>query len=171
MNDLHDKRFAVIGVGNIGRILVGRLQAEGVPAAQMTVCEPDPERSATASAVFGVRAAPLDDEQVCGADVLLLTMPPNAALETLRALGDRLSAGQVVVSFAAAVPLEKLEAAAPAGVELVRVMPNAPSLVGEGMNPVAYSESATAETKALVGALFLYSGGRHEKMLQAESLS
>lgn len=152
MNALRDKHLAVIGAGNIGRILLERLGAAGVPAGQLAVCDSDPERGKVAAAQFGVRAASLSDEAVCSADALLIATPPKAAPEVLRALAGRLRPGQVIVSFAA-VPLERLERLAPRGVPVVRVMPNAPSLVGQGMNPAAYGASVTPEARALVEAV------------------
>ena len=58
-----------------------------------------------------------------------------------------------MVSFAAAVPLNRLEAELPANTPVVRIMPNAPSLVGQGMNPVAYGKHVTPEARALAEAI------------------
>jgi pyrroline-5-carboxylate reductase len=44
MNGRRDKGFVVIGAGNIGRILIGRLQSAGVSARQIRVCDSNPER-------------------------------------------------------------------------------------------------------------------------------
>ena len=42
--NLSEKHLAVIGAGNIGRILLERLRAAGVPADAMVVCDSDPAR-------------------------------------------------------------------------------------------------------------------------------
>lgn len=152
-NALQNKHFAVIGVGSIGRILVGRLQASGVPSQQIVVCDTLPERSAVAAAIFGVRAVALTDDLAPEADIILIAVPPKAALEVLQAVSGQLRADQIVISFAAAVPLAKLEAVTPDEVMVVRVMPNAPSLVGQGMNPVTYGRSVTPEAEGVVEAL------------------
>lgn len=150
---LRDKHFAVIGVGNIGRILITRLQAAGVPARQMTVCDAVPERSAAAAATFGVRTAALAGVLAHETDILLLAAPPRAVPEVLQAMSGQLRADQIVISFAAAVSLANLETAVPDGVMVVRVMPNAPSLLGQGMNPVVYGKPITPEARAVVEAL------------------
>jgi pyrroline-5-carboxylate reductase len=46
--------------------------------------------------------------------------------------------------------LEWLESWLPSEVMVARVMPNAPSLFGQGMNPVAYGRRITPEGRALV---------------------
>jgi len=158
MNTLINKRLTIIGVGNIGRILLERLLAVGVPAEHLAVCDNDPARG-EAAARFGVRAVSLTDEAACSADTLLIATPPKVVPEVLQTLDGRLHPGQVVVSFAAAVPLARLEALVPSGVSVVRVMPSAPSLVGQGMNPVAYGASVTPEARALVEALLATLGG------------
>ncbi len=149
---LRDKHLMVIGAGNIGRILLERLHAAGVPADHLTVYDSDPDRGQTAAAQFGVRVVSLTDEMACSADAVLIATPPPTIPQVVQAL-KWLRPGQVIVSFAAAVPLERLEALTPPGVSVARVMPNAPSLVGRGMNPVAFGTSVTPEARALVETL------------------
>jgi pyrroline-5-carboxylate reductase len=153
-----NKQIAVIGAGNIGRILLKHLTEAGVPAGQLVVCDSEVAHSQAAAAEFGVRVAVLTDDAVCHADVLLLAVSPKSVIDVLRTLVPHLRPGQVVVSFAAANPLEGLEAIVPAGVAVIRVMPNAPSLVSQGMNPVAYGAKVTAEARALVEALLALLG-------------
>ena len=153
INELDQKHLAVIGAGNIGRILLGRLRAAGVDGDLMVVCDADPARSQEASEQFGVREAALTDETVCFADVILIATPPKTVPDVLCSLAGRLSPGQLVVSFAAIVPLDRLEAMLPEGVAVVRIMPNAPSLIGLGMNPVAYGTFVSPEHRFLAAEL------------------
>ncbi len=155
---LREKRFAVIGVGNIGRILITRLLAAGVPAAHIVVCDADITRGQAATVEFGVGAVPLPDEAACTADLILLAPSPKAVPDLLQNIAPQLHQGQVVVSFAAMISLARLEAIAPSGVAVVRVMPNAPSLVGAGMNPVVYGKTATTEARELVTAVLAILG-------------
>ncbi len=134
--------YLIVGLGNIGRILVIRLRAAGVPPESLLVCDTDAQRAESIAAEFGARPVTLSDESARRAEVLLLAAPPKAIPELLRHLAPYLTAEQVVVSFAAALPLEKLQTLIP-GIPLVRVMPNAPSLVGQGMNPVAWGLAVT----------------------------
>jgi len=142
-------QVAVVGLGNIGRILLERMLAVGVPGDRLVVRDADPTREQDFIRRFGVRGLPL--EEAAGvADVVLLAVPPKAALGVVRELRQWLHPGQVIISFVAAVPLALLEDILPEGVAVARVMPNAPSLIGQGMNPVCYGRLARGEAKALV---------------------
>jgi pyrroline-5-carboxylate reductase len=59
----------------------------------------------------------------------------------------------LVISFAAAVPLAHIESMLHPGKPVARIMPNAPSLIGQGINPVAYGASVTPEARELVEAI------------------
>jgi pyrroline-5-carboxylate reductase len=151
--NLSEKHLTVIGAGNIGQILLERLRAAGVPANHLVVCDSDLARAGAMAEKYGVRTVSLNDEAACAAEAILIATSVKAVSEVLGALSARLRPSQVVVSFAAAVPLSRIEALLPPGITVVRVMPNAPSLVGQGMNPVAYSAGVTAEARALVDAI------------------
>ena len=83
----------------------------------------------------------------------LVATSPGSMADVVKALAGVMRAGQTVVSFAAAVPVSYLEALVPAGVSVMRIMPNAPSLVDQGMNPVVYGASSTPDARALVEAV------------------
>ncbi len=102
---------------------------------------------------YGIRTGILADETVCEADALLLTVPPREVFNALLVFADWVCKCRLVISFAAAVPLSKIEAMLRPGTSVARVMPNAPSLVGQGMNPVAYGSAVTVEERALVEAI------------------
>ncbi len=153
MNTLKDKRFVLIGVGNIGCILLERLLAAGVPPQNLAVCDANPERARRVAERFHVIIISLSDEAIGAADAVLISVPPKAVTEVIRELSNRLHAKQLVVSFAAAVPLERLEATLLNDVFVARVMPNAPSLVGQGMNPVAYGAAISSEARMVVESI------------------
>mgnify|MGYP001236571396 CR=1 FL=1 len=75
MKHLHKKRLAVIGVGNIGRILIIRLLVTGVPPTNLVICDADMPWGQSAATEFGVPAAQLPDEAACMADIILLSPP------------------------------------------------------------------------------------------------
>ena len=145
---------AIIGVGNMGEaVLAGLLKAGHAPASVIPGVR-RPEQAAELAETYGVTA--LDPAEAAGrADVLVLAVKPYQVLDLLG--GFALRPGQLVVSLAAGLTTAAIEAAVPDGVAVVRVMPNTPSLVGEGMSVISAGASASADDVAraeeLLGAI------------------
>jgi pyrroline-5-carboxylate reductase len=144
-----NKRFAIIGAGNMGRILLTQFCAAGVPADHLVICDSDAARMQAVSGEFGVRTAALEDANFCSADVLIIAASPKSVLGIAQTIAPHLKPGQIVISLAAANPIEWFESMLPAGVSVIRIMPNAPSLIGKGMNPVAYGTTVSNEARAV----------------------
>ena len=153
MTILRSKRFAIIGMGNIGRILLERLILSSIPANNLIINDTDESRAQQASRRFGARVCVLSDETLSDVDIFLLASPPKSIIDILRNLAPHLHEGQIIVSFAAGIPLHQIEAVIPSAVFAVRVMPNALSLIGQGMNPVAYGASVSAQAQMLVQSM------------------
>ena len=152
LDPIIDQRLALIGVGVVGRILIQRLKTNGFPPERLIVCDADPQRGNRAQREFNLKTCPLDD-LCCRADIWLITTPPAAVLSTIQSIEDHLKPGQTVISFAAGVSMAQLEDELPQNVAAVRIMPNALSLIGRGVNPVAYGRECTLETRTKVQAL------------------
>ena len=149
---LMDLRLALIGVGVVGRIIIRRLETLGFPRAQLILCDADPQRGARLHREFGLKTCPLADE-CCRADIWLVATPPQAVLPTLQILAPRLHEGHTVISFAAGVSLARIESILPETVAVARIMPNALSLIGRGVNPVAYGRGCSLHVMGQVQAI------------------
>lgn len=153
MTILRSKRLVIIGLGNIGRILLERLILSGISAEHLIINDGEESRSQHASRRFGGRVCALTDKALCDVDVFLLAASPKSIIGILKSLVPHLHEGQMIVSFAAALPLHWPESIILSSVSAVRVMPNAPSLVGQGMNPVACGASISPQAKMLVQSI------------------
>jgi pyrroline-5-carboxylate reductase len=147
-------RIAIVGVGNMGEAVLSGLVKAGHAPGDLVAGVRRPERGAELAERYGVAAAPAA-EAAAGADVVVLGIKPYDVVAMLGSLDLR--PGQLVVSLAAGIPTAAMEAAVADGVPVVRVMPNTPSLVGEGMSVVAGGASASeqdvADAVALMGAV------------------
>lgn len=131
-------RLQVIGGGRMGEALVvGLLSAGWAEPSELHVVEPDASRAA--ALVGTVAGAGVGDEPVKGADAVIAVKPDMVA-EVLAPLA---SAGvRRVLSVAAGVRTEAIEAALPAGAAVVRAMPNTPALIGQGAAALAPGSAA-----------------------------
>jgi pyrroline-5-carboxylate reductase len=147
--------LAIIGGGKIGEALLSGLVRRGGPDG-ILVCERSPERAAQLTDRYGTPAVDLADA-AARARVLLLAVKPQDIDVLLGSLGEYVDDGHLVVSVAAGVPTARIEAALPAGVAVVRVMPNTPALVDEGMSVLSAGahagEADLDEAEALLAAV------------------
>lgn len=149
--------LAVLGLGTLGSALTRGLLDSG---------QVSPERlvgTVRRSAIAEERAQALrisvgvDNPQAAGqADVVLLCTKPKAvvALVAELAAAGALDHRPLLVSVAAGVRADQIEAAAPDGTPVARAMPNTPCLIGEGMTAVAPGSHANEEHLALTCDLF-----------------
>lgn len=86
MKILREKRYVLIGAGNIGCILLERLLAVGVPRRNLAVCNADPERTHRVVEHFGVLPIELGSETTCPADAVLLAGPLDLSIGEIKAL-------------------------------------------------------------------------------------
>ena len=102
----------------------------------------------------GGRVSTSNFDIAAGADVLVLAVKPDQIVALLGELGLNLDPKRhLLVSIAAGVTLARIEAAAPAGMHVVRVMPNTPALVGASASAFAVGSAATRADADLAARL------------------
>jgi pyrroline-5-carboxylate reductase len=153
----YEGTVAVIGGGRMGEAIVAGLVAAGcVDPARVTVAEPNAARRDEFAAAHGVKTV-ADGAQALPADVVLLAVKPQVADGVLSGLAAGIGSG-LLVSIVAGFSSARLEGLLPNGAAVVRVMPNTPAMVGEGMAVVSGGSAASAEQVDLVRALFAQIG-------------
>jgi pyrroline-5-carboxylate reductase len=151
MSPLAGKRFGFLGAGVIAEVFVRRILASGLAKPEDILAHdvngPILERLAT---TFKIRAIGSNSEVVAGSDLVFLAVPPLAVVPALKEVAASLREDHIVFSLAAAVSTDLMEAAIGKPLPVVRLTPNTPSWIGEGMNPyclgnhVGSGEAATA---------------------------
>lgn len=132
MNAAADLPVVIIGGGVMGGAIAAGLVADGWT--QICVVETSPARRAElAAAVPGLRVVAQADEVVAGARVVTLLVKPGDATAVLDQIADQLSTETLVLSMCAGVPISTLDQHLPPGAPIVRVMPNTPAQIGQGM--------------------------------------
>jgi pyrroline-5-carboxylate reductase len=153
MKKLIENVYLILGMGNIGRILVKRLMEVGIPADRIMIYDTDSGRTNAVVAQFKVKPVDLRNTQIGAADVIVLATPPKPVVEILSSMAGVIHSEQLIISMAAAVPLERMRAVIRQDVPIVRILPNPPSMLGKGMNPVAFETSVSPEVKEFVHSL------------------
>ncbi len=127
---------AIIGAGVMGETLLSGLIRGGRSAADLVVVEKRPERAEELREKYAVTVV-ADIAAAAAAETVALVVKPQDMADVLAEIGPHLRAGQLLVSLAAGITTAAIESHIPNGVAVVRVMPNTPALVDEGMAAIS----------------------------------
>jgi pyrroline-5-carboxylate reductase len=132
-----------VGAGRMAQALVSGIVASNKQAA---ICFIDPDDQAArkfCQACAGARRLAELRELCRQAEVLVLAVKPQVMPQVLRELTGHVMDRHLVISVAAGVTLTQMNAAL--GIQgLVRVMPNTPCLIGQGISAMACHAGVTA---------------------------
>lgn len=143
---------AIIGAGVMGETLLSGLLRAGRPPASLLITEKRAERAAELAERYGVEVVDnVDAAQRCA--TLVLVVKPQDMGGVLEELTPHVHSGQTVVSLAAGITTQFIESRLAAGVPVVRVMPNTPALVDEGMAAISPGAHCDDEHLALAEGL------------------
>jgi pyrroline-5-carboxylate reductase len=145
---------AVIGAGVMGETLLSGLLRAGRAPGDLVVAERRPDRAAELREKYGVEVIG-NVEAVERADTVVLVVKPQDMGAVVDEIAGSVKPGALVVSLAAGITTEFLEQRLPAGTPVVRVMPNTPALVDQGM--AAISPGAHCDDEHLAHAESLLS--------------
>lgn len=125
-------KLGFIGVGNMGEaILRGIIQNGLLPSKDVYIYDSNMQKIKALQEEYGVLTAQSGSAMVAACDMVLLAVKPNVCASVLKECADAL-AGKALISIVAGWSREDL--ANIAGIaRILRVMPNTPCLVGEGM--------------------------------------
>jgi pyrroline-5-carboxylate reductase len=157
-------RIAIIGGGNIGEALLSGLLRAGRQAKDLVVAEKDPARAKQLAEKYAVQVSGVGDAAENAVYVIVAVKPGDVESvvdEVAEAVSraDNDSVEQVFVTVVAGVGTAYYESRLPAGAPVIRVMPNAPMVVGGGVSAVSRGSFATADQLKDVVAIFDAVGG------------
>lgn len=157
-------KITFIGCGNMASAVIGGLikgkvfLPEDITATALTE-----ETRQRAQRTFGIKTEADNYEAVKTAEVVVLGVKPQVLLPVLEEIRPALTAKQLIISLAAGRSLKVLTQGLGEDKKIVRVMPNTPALVGEGMAAWSGNSHVDAEDKKLVRAI-LKACGREEEV-------
>ena len=150
------KTIGVCGIGNMGQAIVkGLVASKAMAADQIYLYNIHREKADALAKETGavVVDSPLKLAKLSHG--LIMAVKPNMMEKAIHAVRDGLSSGTVLISIAAGLSLESLAGYAGEKTKIVRVMPNTPAMVGEGMASISSNGNVTPEETA--GAVDIFS--------------
>ena len=78
-------------------------------------------------------------------DIIFIATKPNQVINVLNEISPYITKDKLIVSIAAGITTEKLESNLPKETKVIRVMPNTPALVSEGMSGMISGKFSTKD--------------------------
>ena len=151
---MNNKKIGFIGGGAMCEALVGGLLAKGMlKPSQVTVCDVVKERLQVLKERYGIHIADSSQSVAASADILFLTVKPQVMAAVLEGIAGSVPKKSLVVSIAAGIKTSTIERYI-RETPVVRVMPNTPVAVGEGMAAVARGTCADENAAHIVSEMF-----------------
>ena len=149
------QKIGFIGGGNMGSAMMTGLVKTGVCAPEQVIVfdvyEPTLERL---QKELGIQTTNQVKSLIQEADMIVLAVKPQVLPSVLEKHGSAITTDQVVISIAAGITLDRLTGLLSDQHKLVRVMPNTPAMVGEGMAGICTNANVTEEERAEVLEIF-----------------
>jgi pyrroline-5-carboxylate reductase len=149
------KKVGVIGAGAMGSAITrGFLKAGILQPKDVTASDPKKDALQRLQEDISVKVTSDNSTLVQRSEVVIIAVKPNQVEEILKEIAPFITLKHLVVSVAAGIRISTLEKHLPAGVSVIRVMPNVPALIGEGLSALALGAHAGKDEQEAAEVLF-----------------
>lgn len=141
-----DKIIGFIGCGNMAQAMMGSIiKANLIPAQNIIASEIVTPLREMVCSKLNIRTTTDNREVAKEADYLILAIKPNVYELVLNEIKDYVKEEGVIISIGAGISSSFLKKNLNEGTKFIKVMPNTPALVGEGMSAVAKTDIFSKE--------------------------
>ncbi len=144
-----------IGGGNMAEALIKGMTLQGMK--NIIVAEPSADRRSYLEQEYGIETTPSNKEVASSCSLILLAVKPQNIADVLDEITALVTEDKTVVSIAAGITLSYLQSKLKTK-RLVRVMPNTPALVQEGMSVLSLCECFSDVEIARIREIFMSVG-------------
>jgi len=149
------KKITFIGAGNMAGSIINGLVKDGYPAELICASAPSETNTQKLATELSIKASKDNQQSAQWADVVVLSVKPQIMPTVCEALikdGVDFS-NKLVISIAAGVSVARLQSILGADTSVIRVMPNTPSLLQQGMSGLFASAQSSTEEITFSGDL------------------
>lgn len=141
-------KIGFIGTGNMGSAMIkGLVTSEYVSGSDINIFDVNVEKSRELSEKYNVKPLQNEVEVIDNSDVTVLSVKPNIYNSVLKKIKARIDENKIIIVIAAGISIESVENIAGKDKKVVRIMPNTPAQVLEGMTAVVFNKNISEEEK------------------------
>lgn len=129
------KKIGFIGCGNMAKAIIkgiigsGIFEAENIMASDISI-----DKLEEIKEELGIKITDDNIYVARNSDYIILSIKPNMYSKIVDQIKNDIKVDSIIITIAAGITLEKTENNFGKEIKLIRVMPNTPALVGEGMS-------------------------------------
>jgi pyrroline-5-carboxylate reductase len=159
-----------IGAGNMARSLAGGLISNGFAPQRLKLADPDADQRRGVQEALGLEALSDNRALAAAAQVLVLAVKPQVLKDVAEALAPVVQQTRpLVVSIAAGIRVDDIDAWLGGGLPIVRVMPNTAALIGSGASGLYANARVSAaqrdEAESILRAVGVTVWVEHEALI------
>jgi pyrroline-5-carboxylate reductase len=152
---LKSKQVGILGTGNMGEALIhGLLYGHLCRPEQIFCSDVRAERLKAVREKYGVKSTSHNVEVVKQSDIVILAVKPQIMKHVVEEIAKYLDLSKLIISIAAGVPLDAIEACARKDLKLIRVMSNICVSVREGVSAIAGGKHALKDDLMMAKTIF-----------------
>ncbi len=155
MDVLSNRVFGCIGTGNMGSAIIAGL-SQAIAADRIICYDIETEKLKSIQDRYGITIAGRLEDLVKQCDTIIFAVKPDVLPSILVDIKE-LIADQLIVSIAAGVSINDIGNRIGTDKRIVRVMPNTPALIGEGMSVIS-ARNADDQSIEIVREIFTLLG-------------
>ena len=153
---LKNKNIAFLGAGSMAEAMIsGIVDSKKVPLSQITVSNHhNKERLKTLKKKYNIQAVSQEQLQIVQHDIIILAMKPKDAKDAIQSIAPLLQSDQLILSVIAGLQTSFIERLLPSGQQVIRVMPNTSSMIGESATALSSGKHTTQQNMELAKEVF-----------------
>ncbi|MFP7296357.1 pyrroline-5-carboxylate reductase [Neobacillus niacini] len=161
---LGKKKIAFLGAGSMAEAMIsGIVQSKKLPAKNIIVTNrSNNHRLKELQRKYGITGVKRDNLDLINVDIIVLAMKPKDAETSLQSFSDSLKPNQLILSVLAGISTSFIEKKVPFGQQVIRVMPNTSSMIGESATAISPGNHTSVQNISLVQELLQSIGEVYE---------
>lgn len=149
------KSMGFIGGGRVTKILLNGFKKAGIELDDVVVYDTSSSTIKELKNEFSeIKSVSNDNKLAASQDMVFLAVHPPAMSGVLDEIKSYLNPNSIVVSLAPKPKIEDISSLLGGFYRIVRIMPNAPSIINQGYNPISFAPEITDSLKKEIMALF-----------------
>ncbi|REF26506.1 pyrroline-5-carboxylate reductase [Xenorhabdus cabanillasii] len=151
---MENKKITFVGAGNMAHAIIAGLVKKGYPAELITVCSPSTTRRDVLAEKYGINSQSDNIRYAQEADVIVLAVKPQMMKEVCGPLRSQVNLDQkLVLSIAAGIPVSRFYSFLQDNLNIIRIMPNTPALIGQGISGMFAPEQVNESDRQFAESL------------------